>query len=142
MANKSKLTENQEALAKAYILHHGNQSDAYREVYPDSKAAPASLWVLASKAYAPDKVQLRITELQDMATERHLITVASLTDELDENRGVAKAEGQAAAMTASTVAKAKLHGHMMEKVKHSGAVGLIDLTNKTDDELQAILNGS
>ena len=136
----SELTQNQEELAKAYILHHGNRSDAWRECNPKSKAAPESVWVSASRAFDDSMVQLRIQELQDMATERHLVTVDSLTEELDENRSVAKDEKQAAAMTASTVAKAKLHGHMIDKVKHSGTVGLIDLTNKTDEELEDILN--
>jgi len=113
----SKLTQKQEELAKAYILHQGNQSEAYRTVYPDSKSTAASLWTLASKAFGNIEVQSRITELQDMATERHLVTVDTIASELGESFEMAKETKQAGAMTGSTVAKAKLFGLMEERTK-------------------------
>ena len=113
----SKLTQIQEELAKAYILHKGNQSEAYRTVYPDNKATVQSVWTLASKAFSNIKVQSRIKELQELAVQQHLVTVGSLSDELDEAREVAKEEGQAAAMTGATMGKAKLHGLLVDKAE-------------------------
>lgn len=129
---KKRLTQKKEELAQSYILNHGNQSKAYREVYPDNKSTPASIWTLASKAFRDIEVQSRIQELQDLATERHLVTVATITDELDENRTLSKDEGQGAAMTAATVAKAKLHGLMIDRQKST-------VTHNISDEfLEAI----
>lgn len=110
-----KLSQEQEELVQAYILCHGNQSEAYRKTRDTSSMTIKSVWEGASKAFRPAKVRARIQELQDLATERHLVTVASITEELDENRAISKEEGQGAAMTASTVAKAKLHGLMIDK---------------------------
>ena len=131
----NKLTQKQEASAQAYILHNGNQSAAYRSLHPDSDATPKSIVESASRDYSNVNVLSRIQELQDMATERHLVTVASLTAEFDENREVGKVEGQSAAMTAATTAKAKLHGHMTDKLKVSGVLGMRDLTKMTESEL-------
>ncbi len=111
----SKLTQKQEELAKAYILYHGNQSEAWRAQHPDSKATPKTVWEKASKAFSDSKVRARIQELQDMATERHLVTVETIASELGESFEMAKETKQAGAMTGSTVAKAKLFGLMEER---------------------------
>jgi len=112
-----KLTQKQEELAQAYILCQGNQTEAYRTVHPDSKATTKSMWENASKVFRDSKVQARIQELQDMATERHLVTVETITKELEESYNMAKANDQAVAMTGSSVAKGKLHGLFVEKTK-------------------------
>jgi hypothetical protein len=122
---KSKLTQIQEELAKAYILHHGNQSEAYRTVYPDNKSTTKSIWELSSRAFSSVKVQSRIIELQELSLERHLITVEGLTTELEEARDVAKEEGQAAAMATATMGKAKLHGLLTDKVESKVTVDVV-----------------
>ncbi len=109
------LTQKQEELAKAYILHQGNQTQAYRDVYPNSKANNKSLWTLAYKAFANIEVQNRIKELQEMATNQFMVTIETITAELDENRKIAKELEQPTAMNGATIAKSKLHGLMVEK---------------------------
>lgn len=70
------------------------------------------------------------------------ITADSLAKEFEEARLLAKKQGQASAMVAATMGKGKLSGHLVERHKHSGAIGTYDLTNLTDeqlDHLEAIL---
>jgi len=55
-------------------------------------------------------VALRILDLQAKHKERHNITIDSITDNLDAARDIARESGQAAAMVAATMSKAKLHG--------------------------------
>ena len=54
-----------------------------------------------------------------MAQERHSITVDSLTDELENARKTAQEAGQASAMVAATMVKAKLHGLLTDKAQIS-----------------------
>ena len=54
-----------------------------------------------------------------MAQERHLITVDSLTKELEQARKTAQEAGQASPMVAATMAKAKLHGLLTDKAEIS-----------------------
>jgi len=112
-----KLTQKQEELAQAYILCLGNQTEAYRTVHPNSKATTKSMWEFASKAFRDSKVQTRIQELQDMATQAHLVTVETITAELEASYKMAKDNEQPVAMTGSSVAKGKLHGLFIEKTK-------------------------
>jgi len=110
-----KLTPKQEAFAAAFI-ETSNASEAYRTAYDvgeDTK--PESIWVNASKLLSDAKVAQRVAELQQEHRERHAVTVDKLTDELEEARTVAKAEGQGAAMTSATMGKAKLHGLLVDK---------------------------
>lgn len=110
-----KLTPKQEAFAAAFI-ETSNASEAYRTAYDvgeDTK--PESIWVNASKLLSDAKVAQRVAELQQEHRERHSVTVDSLTQELEEARLVATAEGQGAAMTSATMGKAKLHGLLVDK---------------------------
>ena len=76
-----------------------------------------SISVEASKLRNNPKITLRILELQELAQERHSITVDSLTDELENARKTAQEAGQASAMVAATMGKAKLHGLLTEKAE-------------------------
>lgn len=122
---EKKLTQIQEKLAQAYILNNGNQSQSYRDVYPNNKSTPKSIWTLSSKAFSAIEVQSRITELQKLAAERHLITVETLTTELEEAREVGKTEGQAAAMATATMGKAKLHGMLTDKIESKVTIDIV-----------------
>ena len=104
-----------EAFAMIYV-ETGNASEAYRTAYDVSKdTTESSIWVNASKVKNNDKVALRIKELQELAQARHSITVDSLTNELEQARKTAQEAGQASAMVASIMAKAKLHGLLTDK---------------------------
>lgn len=47
----------------------GNASASYRVAYPNSKAKPPTINVLASRLLAKDKIQLRIAELRQKAEQ-------------------------------------------------------------------------
>ena len=112
-----KLTPKQEAFAMAYV-ECGNASNAYRMAYDvNENTSDNSISVEASKLRNNPKITLRILELQELAQERHSITVDSLTDELENARKTAQEAGQASAMVAATMGKAKLHGLLTEKAE-------------------------
>jgi len=134
---KQGLTQKQEELAQAYILHHGNQSDAYRALHPNSKSTTKSIWELSARAFNNVKVQSRIKELQELSTQNHLVTVETISQELYESFNMAKKLKQPANMTGSSSVKAKLHGLMIDQTKHLGA---INLTGLSDQELQDIID--
>ena len=89
----------------------GNASNAYRMAYDvNENTSDNSISVEASKLRNNPKITLRILELQELAQERHSITVDSLSKELEQARVTAQEAGQASAMVAATMGKAKLHG--------------------------------
>lgn len=112
----AKLTAKQEAFCQAY-LKCSNQSEAYREVYDVSEnTKPETVWENACKLMANTKVAPRVFELQLLAQERTLVTVESLTKELEESRELAKKIEQPAAMNGASMGKAKLHGLDVQRV--------------------------
>lgn len=70
-----------------------------------------------------EHISTRLSEIQAKVAERTLVTVHSLTDELEEARAIAIAEKQSSAAVAATMGKAKLHGLIVEKRHHAGANG-------------------
>ncbi len=137
-----KLTDKMEGACQAYIENGGNKSEAYRTAYNAENMADETIWVKACELFKQDKVAVRVLELQEAHRERHNVTVDTITRELDENRDVAKEEKQSAAMTAATMGKAKIHGLVTDKKELKGAIGIVDLSSKSDAELQKIINGS
>ena len=114
-----KLTPKQEAFAMAYA-ESGNASKAYKAVYNvNENTSDNSISVGASKLRNNPKITLRIEELQELACGRHSITVDSLTYELETARKTAQEAGQASAMVAATMGKAKLHGLLTDKAQIS-----------------------
>lgn len=70
------------------------------------------------------------------------ITVESLAREFEEARQLALKEKQASAAVAATTGKGKLAGLLVERHRHSGAIGTYDLTKLSDaelDQLESIL---
>ncbi|MGP9819200.1 terminase small subunit [Salinarimonas sp. NSM] len=92
----------------------------------------------AARLAGNGRVRARIAELQGRAAERTAVTIESLTAELEEARALAKAQGQAGGAVAATMGKAKLHGLLVERRHHSGAVGSYDLSKLTDEELERL----
>ena len=111
-----KPTPKQEAFARKYV-ECSNQSEAYRHAYDvGENTKPETVWVKACELMANGKVSARVYELQQLAQERTLVTVESLTKELDENRTKADDLDQVGAMNQATMGKAKLHGLDVHKV--------------------------
>lgn len=112
------LTAKQQAFARAFV-EKGSGAAAYREAYdvsPDIK--PETVWSEASRLLADPKVSARVIELQEAAAERTLVTVESITAELDEARDLARDEKQSAAMTTAILGKAKVNGLLVERHQH------------------------
>ena len=78
----------------------GNASEAYRQSYNVSaNTKPETVWDSASKLLKDPWVAQRIMELEKEAQELHLVTVKSLTEELENARQQAKRLKQPAAQT-------------------------------------------
>lgn len=115
-----KLTAKQEKFCQEYIKC-GNQSEAYRLSYEvGEKTKDKTVWEAACRVMADSKVSARVFDLQQLAQERTLVTVKSLTEELDEARELAKDIKQPAAMTGASMGKAKLHGLDIQKLDVNG----------------------
>lgn len=125
-----KLTQKQEKFALKYV-ECGNASEAYRHAYDvGENTTPESIWVNACKTLGNNKVAQRVAELQMEAQKRTLVTVESLTEELNEARKFAMSGEDAAELRQNTMAKAKLHGLDVHKIDAS--VGF-NVTIKDDD---------
>tara|TARA_R110000744_G_scaffold20308_1_gene53305 strand:+ start:161 stop:556 length:396 start_codon:yes stop_codon:yes gene_type:complete len=99
------------------IAKGDTQSDAYRAAYNTKNMTDKQIWEEASKLAASPKVSQRLFLLREKAAERNLVTIESLTKELEEARNMADALKNPAAMTGAIMGKAKLNGLLVEKVK-------------------------
>lgn len=97
----------------------------------------------ASRLKTNDNILARIAELQSKAAEKHVVTVDSLTLELEEARKGAMHCEQHGSAVAATMGKAKLFGLGSENRKISGTIQVVTITAKqldalTDDELATL----
>jgi len=77
------LTPKQEHFIQEYVNTGGNASEAYRRAYPTSKTwKETSLNVNASKLLKDAKVTLRLKELQEKESKKHVVTREWIIDEL------------------------------------------------------------
>lgn len=104
------LTSLQENAAKLFV--EGNtQSDAYRKAgFKVDKCTDKTINEAASRVFADSKVSARVKELQVIAQQRHMVTLDSLTEELNEAKVFARQEGQPSALISAVMGKAKIHG--------------------------------
>ena len=117
------------------------------EYLKDQNATQAAIRAGYSKATANQQgsrllgnvgVAAALRQKQTRVARKAEITVESLAREFEEARVLAKKQGQASAMVAATTGKGKLSGHLVERHRHSGAIGTYDLTNLTDEQLDAL----
>lgn len=106
-------------------------AQAYRDNYNAENMANETIWVKASELMSNGKVAVRVSGLQGKAQERTLVTMESITAELDENRMMGAKLDQPAAMNAASMGKAKLHGLLVDKTdnkhEHGISEGMADL---------------
>lgn len=134
-----KLTPKQEQFARKYV-ECGNASEAYRYAYNvGEKTLPKTVWEESCKVLAGPKVSARVFELQEAAKERTLVTVESLTKELNESRALAVEQDNPSEMTKATMAKAKLHGLDVHKVDLKGEMKTTHDVDSATEALAAIL---
>lgn len=110
------LTPKQRAFALAYV-ETGNASEAYRRSYDAENCSAETVKVEASRLLDNPNVALTIVALQAEARERTMVTVESLTKELDEDRELARKLEMPAAAVSAVMGKAKLHGLITDKSK-------------------------
>ncbi len=93
-------------------------TDAYAEAgYKGDRTA-------ASRLSTNVNIVGRVKELQSEGAERTLVSIESLTVELEEARRLAMADEKgASAAVAAVMGKAKLHGLLIEKNEHTGKNG-------------------
>ncbi len=96
-------------------------SDAYRAAYSTENYKNTSIWTEASKLMSNPLVLQRIEEARSIARERAAVTIESLTRELDEDRALARQEGQASAAIKAVEIKGKLHGQFEKDNSQKGA---------------------
>lgn len=132
MATPGGLTPKQEKFVNVYI-ETSNASEAYRQAYDVREGTkPESIWQAASRVLSDVKVSARVVELQDVARSKSLVTVQSITDELNENRMAAAELDQPAAMNAATLGKAKLHGLLVDKQEQAVTINAVKLGSDVD----------
>lgn len=119
----SNLTQKQEAFCLAYI-ETGNASEAYRRAYDADGMKGATINRNAKALLENNKIATRISTLRERAVQHTMVTVQSLTEELEEARALALKEGQPSAAVSASMGKAKLHGLLTDKqqTEHSGIV--------------------
>lgn len=118
-----KLTPKQEAFALAYV-ETGNASEAYRQSYNAENMSQDAIKVEACRTLAKPNVALTVANIQMAAQERTLVTVESITKELEEARALALNERQSSAMTAAIMGKAKVNGLLIDKVDSKQTVNV------------------
>lgn len=132
---KPKLTPKQERFAN--LVAEGNAySVAYREAYDAENMSNEVIWVKASELMSNGKVAVRVMDLQERAAERTLVTVESITKELQEAAELAKDERQPAAMTGAIMGKAKINGLIVNKSEVTRKRNIEDLD---DGEIDALI---
>lgn len=114
------LTVKQEAFVQAYIENGGNAAEAYRKAYNAEKMKADVIYVKACELLKSGKVAVRVKELRDQHAKRHEITVDRITEMLLEDRDLAKKVESPAAAVSASMGLAKLHGHLVERVKGEG----------------------
>lgn len=137
MASQKPLSPKHARFVAEYLKDNNATQAAIRAGYSErtAKQQGCRLLTKADVAAAVRKGQKRVAKKAE-------ITVESLAAEFEEARQLARKQGQASAMVAATTGKGKLSGHLVERHKHSGAIGTYNLSNLTDeqlDHLEAIL---
>lgn len=112
----SGLTMKQENFCHAYV-ETGNASEAYRRAYNAGAMTPATITNNAHVLLKRNDVSMRIEAIKAVLAKRVLVTVETLTEELDAALKLAVELKQPAAAITATMGKAKLHGFMVDKVE-------------------------
>ncbi len=132
------MTPKQGAFCLVYI-ETGNASEAYRQAYSAGKMKPATINRKAKELLDNGKIAARIAELQKAHQQRHAVTVDSLTDELAEDRKLARENEQASAAIAATILEEGRNSPAdVVLLQDAGALGALageGVLDRLDDEL-------
>lgn len=127
---KANLSPKQSRFVSEYLKDANAKQAAIRSGY-----AKGSAEVQGCRLLRNAHVRAAVAKAQGKVAERAEVTAHSLMAELEEARLLALAEKQTSAAVAASMGKAKLGGHIIERHKHSGAIGTYNLTGLTDEQL-------
>jgi phage terminase small subunit len=109
------LNSKQERFAQS-VAEGMNASSAYSAAgYSASKNG--AIRANASRLLTNANVKSRIAELQRQAAARTLVTIESITAELNASFAIAARQQNPTAMTTASMAKAKLHGLVVDRAE-------------------------
>jgi phage terminase small subunit len=123
MPGEKALTPKQAAFARAY-LEHGNASLAYKLHYNSANGMNEN--TIKRNAHAllhNPKVQAELEKLRAPLNNKTTTTLEDLVAEQDEAIAIARESKQAAALSAASMAKAKLLGMLVDRAEvRTGAI--------------------
>lgn len=127
------LSPKQQRFVAEYLKDQNATQAAIRAGY-----SPGTAKQQGSRLLTNADVASAVARGQQRVAKKVEITVESLAAEFEEARLLAKVQGQASAMVAATTGKGKLAGLLVERHRHSGAIGTYDLTKLTDEQLDRL----
>lgn len=107
------LNAKQECFAQC-VAQGMNASAAYKAAGYSAKKDGA-IRANASRLLTNANVKSRIAELQRQAAAKTLVTIESITAELNASLAIAMQQQNSAAMTSASMAKSKLHGLVVDR---------------------------
>lgn len=116
-----KPTPKQIKFARLYI-ELGNASEAYKQAYNVTTTNKNTIKSKATNLLKNETIDMLIKDLHNKHSERHDVTVDSLTKELDEAREMARQLMDPKAMITATMGKAKIHGKDKQIIEHQGDI--------------------
>lgn len=117
------LTPKQEAFCLAYI-ETGNASEAYRRSYNAGKMNANSVNRKAFDLVENVKIAARLQELRAPAVEKAQLTLEQHLRDLQRLRDLAEASEKYGPAVTAEMARGKASGFYVDRVEHSGKVGL------------------
>lgn len=132
-SRKPGLTPKQARFVAEYQKDSNGKQAAIRAGY-----AKASAEVQGCRLLRNAQVRAAVAKAQNKITRKAEVTAESLMEELEEARTLAITEKQTSAAVAASMGKAKIGGHIVERHRHSGAIGTYDLSNLTDEQLASL----
>lgn len=115
-------TEKNCAFIRAVILDmhkDKTKADHYQDIF-GSQANRKALISMASRLWASPSMQEYAEEVRAEMREKFMVTVESLTEELEEARVIAREDRVPTAMVSATMGKAKLYGLDKQVIEHKG----------------------
>lgn len=127
MSNSHNLTPKQEHFVIVYIKT-GNASEAYRQAYSEAagRSNESSINRSAKQLIDNPKIITRLAELRKPAAKAAQVTLIDHLNELKELRDLAKSSEKYDAAIKAECARGKVSGLYVDKIEHSGSVGIAD----------------
>lgn len=133
MAESDRLTPKEERFVAEYMIDQCGSDAARRAGY-----SPKSARCMAPDILARPRVLKAIERKRAALAKKAEVTAESVARELEEARALAMQEKQTAAAVSAAMGKAKLFGLIVERHKHSGAIGSYDLSRVSDADLDRL----